>query len=215
MRTIDIDNWDRAGPFRFFAGYERPQYGLVTRLDVTRMMTQMKAAGHRPFITILYALSVAGNAVPAFRQRLRGGADGEPLGVVEHETIGVAPTIARSDGSFAFSAIPHAANLAAFEAEAARLIDEAKSTTGLTDPGHHDGWLYMSCTPTIDFTALTNAMAGPLDSVPRICWGKYVEDADGRWSCALCVEVHHCLVDGGHIAAFVAEAQKALDGLQL
>ena len=211
IRTIDIDGWERAGPFRFFSTYQRPQYGLVARIDITRMMTERKAAGHRPFIMMLHAMSVAGNAVPAFRQRLRGGTGGEPLSVIEYDRIGLGPTVARPDGSFAFASIPHADCFASFEEEAARRIVEAIGTTGLEDKATDDGSLYLSCTPTIDFTALTNAMRGPLDSVPRICWGKFVEAPDGRWSCALSVEVHHCLIDGAHIAAFFAAAQQTLD----
>ncbi|WP_143534727.1 CatA-like O-acetyltransferase [Notoacmeibacter marinus] len=216
MRTtkIDIDHWDHAGPFRLYSGYERPQYGLTARLDLTRLMTVLKPAGHRPFIVMLHAFCQAGNAVVPFRQRLRGGTDGEPLGAVEHESIGVSPTVARPDGSFAFCAVPQAADYAAFAADATRRIGEAASSAGLDNPATDDGWLYMSCTPKVDFTALTNAMEGPLDCVPRVVWGKFVEDGAGRWSCAVSVEVHHCLVDGGHIADFLEKAQNAIDTLE-
>lgn len=213
MREIDIDNWERAGPFRYFAGYQRPQYGLTARLDVSRVMGPLKAAGHRPFIVMLHAFCIAGNAVPAFRQRLRGGRDGVPLGAVEHEAVGVSPTVARDDGSFAFCAIPFAAGFGAFARDATARIEAARNSTGLEDPAQGDAWLYLSCTPTVDFTALSNAMADPLDCVPRIVWGKFMADGADRFSCAVSVEIHHCLVDGGHIAAFLAEAQKALDTL--
>ncbi|MCP1199265.1 CatA-like O-acetyltransferase [Notoacmeibacter sp. MSK16QG-6] len=213
MRRIDIDTWDRAGPFRLFATYERPQYGLTARLDVTRLMHVLKPAGHRPFIVMLHAFCQAGNAVPAFRQRLRGGMNGEALSAVEHERIGVSPTVARPDGSFGFCAVPAADDYAAFATDAAERIARAAEDAGLDDPAEGDGWLYLSCTPAVDFTALTNAMRDRRDCVPRIVWGKFVENGVGRWSCAVSVEVHHSLVDGGHIAAFLAEAQKIIDTL--
>ncbi|RLQ88998.1 CatA-like O-acetyltransferase [Notoacmeibacter ruber] len=214
MRTIDLDDWDHAGPFRLYSQYERPQYGLTARLDVTRLMTVLKPAGHRPFIVMLHALCQAANVVAPFRQRFRGGTDGEPLGAVEHEWVGVSPTVARPDGSFGFSAIPPAENYAAFASNAARLIAQAAEGTGLDDPAEGDHWIYLSCTPAVDFTALTNAMEGPRDCVPRIVWGKFVEDGAGRWSCAISIEVHHCFIDGSHIAAFIAETQKVIDTLR-
>ncbi len=76
--------------------------------------------------------------------------------------------------------------------------------------GARDDVVYLSCLPWLDFTSINNAIPDADDCIPRISWGKFVEDERGRWSMAVAVEVHHALIDGEHIAAFLSAAQGRL-----
>jgi chloramphenicol O-acetyltransferase type A len=65
----------------------------------------------------------------------------------------------------------------------------------------------------MDFTSIDNALPGPDDCIPRVSWGKNVE-TQGRWSCAMTIEVHHALVDGRQVGDYFAAVQSAVDRLK-
>ena len=69
--------------------------------------------------------------------------------------------------------------------------------------------IYFSCLPWVELTALTNERDFDRDdTVPRIAWGRYVEQ-NGRLKLGLSLEVNHRFIDGLHIGQFV----HALEGL--
>jgi chloramphenicol O-acetyltransferase type A len=50
----------------------------------------------------------------------------------------------------------------------------------------------------------------PVDSVPRIAWGKYFAK-DNRLEMPLSAQVHHALMDGIHVGRYFALVQEHLD----
>jgi chloramphenicol O-acetyltransferase type A len=50
----------------------------------------------------------------------------------------------------------------------------------------------------------------PVDSIPRIAWGKYFEE-NGKIKLPLSVQVHHALVDGLHVGQYFNAIQEILD----
>jgi Chloramphenicol O-acetyltransferase len=50
----------------------------------------------------------------------------------------------------------------------------------------------------------------PVDSIPRISWGKYFEEV-GKIKLPLSVQAHHALVDGIHVGQFFNTFQEILD----
>jgi chloramphenicol O-acetyltransferase type A len=50
----------------------------------------------------------------------------------------------------------------------------------------------------------------PVDSIPRISWGKYFRD-DNLIKMPLSVQVHHALMDGFHVGRYFQQVQKYLD----
>ena len=62
-------------------------------------------------------------------------------------------------------------------------------------------------------TGLTNERNQDADdAVPRIAWGKYVEE-NGRWTLGMSLEVNHRFIDGLHIGQFVKELEKNMEEL--
>jgi len=56
-------------------------------------------------------------------------------------------------------------------------------------------------------------MPSPDQCIPRVSWGRFVANQQGRQSMAITIEVHHVLVDGLHVGGFFAAGQGALDAL--
>ena len=89
VTLIDPENWERAGQYRLFSTYARPQYAMTARVEVTRLLTVLKPAGVKPAIACMYALGHASNVIPAFRHRLR-----EDGMVAEYSRADISSTVA-------------------------------------------------------------------------------------------------------------------------
>ena len=95
-------------------------------------------------------------------------------------------------------------------------IDKAKHETKLTDSSYNltDAWneYYITCLPWLNFTGANQPMTEELHSqtVPRICWGKYVNN-NGKYEMTLNITVSHIFVDGLHISKAFNNIQEILN----
>jgi len=205
-RIVDLDTWPRAAQFRFFRSYQQPHYATTTRLDVTHLMA-CKALGVSPYRGCLYAIGAGLHAVPELCMRFRGDQ------VVAHQMVTLSMTVPTDAGSFGYAYVPFTADYGAFDAKAKALIGEVARGAALdANSGERDDLAYLSCMPWLDYTSINNALPGPDDCIPRVTWGKIVEN-DGRWEMAMTLEVHHALVDGAQVGAYFAAVQAALLGI--
>ncbi|PHP68468.1 chloramphenicol acetyltransferase [Zhengella mangrovi] len=208
-RPIDTATWPRAGQFAHFRAYAQPHFSITAPLDVSRLVRRLKPEGVSVFNACVYAITEGGNAVPELRTRFSGDR------VYEHEAVGASFTVPLQAGGFAFCEVGRNRDFERFDRTCSQAIEAARQQQGLTDTtADQDAWLFLSCLPWLSFSAMTHALRGPEDCVPRIAWGRYHEDAAGRLVVPVSIQVHHALVDGEHVGAFFAAAQVALDGLK-
>lgn len=200
MRTFDPTVGPRAALYAHFRRFAWPMFTISSpiRVDTARLR---QTGGVFP--NLLWAVLDAANAVPELRQRIRIDGDGEQI--VEHERVHCTSTVLREDGSFDFCAFEHAEREEFVAGVKARI--DAVAGAGLDRSAEgRDDLLYLSSMPWIDISGHAPALPGdPLDCVPRILWGRVVEDR-----MTLCVTAHHALVDGLHVARFVQELQRRL-----
>ena len=72
--------------------------------------------------------------------------------------------------------------------------------------------LYISCIPWVRYTHFIRTIEkGGEDNIPRISWGKYVKEKDGRIMMPLSVQVHHALMDGYHVGMFFEKMETYLN----
>lgn len=195
MRRLDPGSGPRGALYAHFRGFAQPMFTLCcpVRVDAARL----KAEGGI-FPNLLHGVLGAANDVPELRQRVRVDDSGE--WIAEHAVVHCTCTVARDDGSFAFTWFPWTPDREAFVAEVPRRAAAAADRPGLDlSEQHRDDLLYLSSIPWREVTATQHASTGdPLDCVPRILWGRV---ADGR--VGVCVTAHHALVDGVHVARFL------------
>lgn len=205
-RDIDLATWSRAGQFNLFRTYDRPHFATTARVDVTALMTTGKPAGVSPYRAFIHAIASGVHAVPALRTRFRGNA------VTEYDEILLSATVPRPGDTFGYAYIPYFEDWARFDESCKAIIEEtAKGADFTANTGERNDLAYLSCLPWIDFTSLDNALPGPDDCIPRFSWGKFVQAADGSWSCPMAVQVHHSVVDGLQVGQFFEAAQKSLN----
>lgn len=158
------------------------------------------------FGSLLWAALCAANAVPELRRRIRVEDRGEFI--LEHDRLDATCTVAREDGSFAFTPFAWNEDRDAFLKALPDQIEAGRTQEGLLpERPLGDDLVYLSCLPWTEVTSVQHAMGGdPLDCVPRILWGRVPDD--GRLT--VCLTAHHALVDGRHIAEFFAAFQAAV-----
>ena len=82
----------------------------------------------------------------------------------------------------------------------------------LEDEPGRDDYLYISATPWISFTSATHPIhMNPVDSVPRLAWGKFYTDGRDRIQLPYSIQVHHALADGLHMGKFSTLFQSLAD----
>ena len=207
-RPVDLSTWQRADQFRFFRTYAKPHYAVTSRIDATRLLTELKPKGVSPYRACIYAIGAGIHAVPELLMRFRGDQ------VTLYDSVELSMTVPLPNGNFNYAYVPFQPDFAAFDAGCHRLMEAAKNKVGLeANSGERDDLAYLSCMPWLDYTSINNALPGPDDCIPRVSWGKFVEDGNGRSSMAMTIEVHHALVDGRQVGKYFQAVQAALDGL--
>lgn len=201
MHKIDIQNWSRQGHFEFFKTFNHPHFNMCANVDLTKFHPYVKVHGFSMTAAIMYMIARAANAIPEFRQRIRGEE------IVEHETVSPSVTILVENDLFSFCTIDYCHDFSIFADRAARQIAAVKENPTLKDPPGRDDLLYMTAIPWVSFTSFTHPMRQhPADSIPRFAWGKIFEEGK-LIKMPLSVQGHHALMDGIHMGKFYEEIQ--------
>ncbi len=207
---VDLDVWPRADQFQFFRTYGKPHYAVTSRIDVTHLLADLKPAAVSPYRACLFAIGAGIHAVPELCMRFRG------YQVVRHDQVELSMTVPLANGNFNYAYVPWFADYTTFDARSAAIIDMVKAGGTLNaNSGQRDDLAYLSCMPWLDYTSINNAMPGPDDCIPRVSWGKFVADGNGRSSMAMTIEVHHALVDGRQVGDYFQTVQSTLTTLSV
>lgn len=202
-KRIERENWSRNGHDRLFARLEVPFYSLTWRVDVTGAAAYAKRNGIPFYATMIWCTMKALNGVEAFRYELRG----DEVYLLDHRDPSY--TYPWDDELFGICGIPwiDGEDPISFAARmrTAEQRNRSPIPTAEADAAGHD--VYISSTPWFDYTHVTQEF--PLDntdSTPRIMWGRFSENEQGRKILSYTVQVNHRLIDGIHLA-------RLLDGL--
>ncbi len=202
-KRIERENWSRNGHDRLFARLEVPFYSLTWRVDVTGAAAYAKRNGIPFYATMIWCTMKALNGVEAFRYELRG----DEVYLLDHRDPSY--TYPWDDELFGICGIPwiDGEDPVSFAARmrTAEQRNRSPIPTAEADAAGHD--VYISSTPWFDYTHVTQEF--PLDntdSTPRIMWGRFSENEQGRKILSYTVQVNHRLIDGIHLA-------RLLDGL--
>ena len=203
---VDLETWPRAAQFRFFRTYQKPHYAITSRLNVSHLMAR-KADGVSAYRASLYAIGAGLHAIPELCMRFRNDQ------VVRHDMVTLSMTVPTDAGSFGYAYVPYVPDFTAFARQAKELIAEVAAGGALqANSDERNDLAYLSCMPWLDYTSINNALPGPDDCIPRVSWGKFVNQG-ARWDMAMTLEVHHALVDGAQVGAYFEAVQGALDAV--
>lgn len=202
-RILDQDRWPRREQYTLFKTFGSPYFSITADVDITAYRNALPKGG-RFTVGLVYALATAANAVPEFRQRIRGD------DVIEFDTVHPSIIVLSEDEAFRFCAFPYASSYLEFAKDAPERIDRARVASSMFDFKDQDDFLFLTGLPWISFTGVMHAApTHKPDSVPRIAWGKYRQVGE-RIMLPLNVQVHHALVDGIHVGRFYSKVEQIL-----
>lgn len=197
---------DRAELVGLFGGYDLPTVNICAVADCVDFVGQAKAAGIPPFALVLHALGRASLEIEHFRLRLEGRT---PYLI---DRVRPSYTVIDAKGNLNFSMVDWIPDFDGFLAaylgdrEKARRAERLRLTP-ITDREY----LFVTCLPWLRFTSIQHPTARFVDSsIPNVAVGRF-EFVPGRVSFPISVQAHHGLVDGLHIARYVARVEAILD----
>ena len=204
MRYIDMQTWSRRHHFRLFGSFNHPHFNMCVNVDVTGFSPFVKRHGYSFTVAMVYLISRTANAIPEFRQRIRGDQ------VVEHDIVHPRFSILIDQDLFTFCAVEYAGEFSEFARMATRSIAAVKAHPTLEGNPERDDVLYMSPIPWVSFTSFTHPMQfHPADSIPRFAWGKSFQESE-TWKMPLSVQGHHAVMDGIHMGRYFETLQDYL-----
>lgn len=205
MRVIDLRSWPRRKHFEIYNAFDYPHFNLCAPVEIAAFYSFVKQHALSLNTTLVYLFSRVANAIPEFRYRIH------ERQVVEHEVVHPSTTILTEGDLFSFCTIPYVEDYAMFAAQAAAVIERVKQQPTLEDESGQDDLLYMTGIPWVSFTGMVHPIhMHPVDSVPRISWGKFYAEGSGL-KLPLSVQAHHALMDGVHIGRYFTQVQSYLD----
>lgn len=205
MRYLDIENWSRKAHFKYFKELDYPHFNVCANVDVTKFIRLIKDRGDSFFLAFLYASVKTANDIEEFRYRIRQDR------VVVHDIVSPSFTVMTSKDVFSFCNAGFIDDYPEFCRHTSREVEKAKNHIYIEDEPGRDDLLYITSIPWISFTGVTHPIhMKPVDSIPRISWGKYFEEK-GSVKLPLSVQAHHALVDGVHIGQYFIKLQELLD----
>ncbi len=161
-------NYKRKEHFNYFCELAYPYVGITANADITDLIVRIKEQKLPFFFTVCYCVSRAANYIPEFRQRIMHGQ------IIEFDRCRTSHTVALEDGTYCYCTLedtmpyPEYISYAAGEqerAEKAGTIEESEEEAA--------DKFFISTLPWISYTSLIQPVPVPVDSNPRITWGKY------------------------------------------
>lgn len=207
-QKIDLPSWPRKDIFSFFSVLDQPFYSVCFRVDVTQLHTYTKTHGLSFYYVMTYLVTQAVNEVENLRYTIRN----DSVFLLDKRTPSFTE-LKKGSKQFQIITCPCEGTLADF-CRAAKERSEAQ-TSFLEPSSETDDLIYISCLPWFDLTCCTNERQVDIDdAIPRITWGKYVRQENGRETLGLSIEVNHRLVDGVHLGRFYESLQNKINELE-
>lgn len=202
---IDMTNDPRSGQFAYFRQMLFPFAGVTAEVDITDFAARRQ--GRPFFLSFLYAVVRAANAVPQLRRRIR-----EDGSVVEYDWCPPSYTAMKPDGVYVYCTVEGDLPYEAFVALGQRRQREVLERGTLTEDGDVLSFFFVSALPWLHYSQLEHPAVSADDSNPRISWGKAITN-NGRTTLPVSLYVNHALADGLHISQFFAGLERELQTL--
>jgi chloramphenicol O-acetyltransferase type A len=202
MEYLDIRAWNRNKHFNLFKDMDYPYFNLCANIDISNLQSFLKRYNQSFFKTMVCLASKTANDIPEFRYRIRADQ------VVIHEQVDPSFTVLTTADVFSFCTVRYQTNIVKFYQKIEEQMVALQGQISLDDEPGRDDLIYISSVPWVSFTSISHPVhLHPVDSIPRITWGKFFEEA-GKTKLPFSVQVHHALMDGLHVGKYFQELQE-------
>lgn len=203
-RVIDLETYPRRQHFEYFSSLQYPYVGVTSNVDVTELVQFCKDRKYSFYLVFLHLASLAADSVGEFRRRIRDH------GVIEYDECPTSHIELREDGTYCYCTLRHNMPLDAYIEYAEEARRQCRENGSIDEDEAVESMYFISTLPWVHYTALIQPVAGGEESNPRITWGKFEADWQGRKQLPVTVLAHHGLVDGIHIARFYQNLEEKI-----
>ncbi|NLU23205.1 MAG: chloramphenicol acetyltransferase [Clostridiales bacterium] len=210
--TLNMDSYPRKDHFAYFSTLAFPYVGITVNVDITDWLRVVKARRLPFFLSFLYALNRAVNAIPELRQRIYNRS------IIQYDSCPCSYTVALDNGTYCYCCPDFDRPYRAFISHAKKMQKEAMEQARI-DETQADSLplIFVSSMPWASVTSLVQPAPIPADSNPRILLSKYFVQ-EQRTLIPISIQCNHALVDGIHLGRFyhnlTAELQAMLPELE-
>ena len=205
MKFLNMNDYKRKKHFDFFIKLDYPHMNLCANVEITRLYDFLKKNELPFYFSLIYLSMRVANQIKEFRHRIREDK------IIEHDIIHPSFSIMLDNDIFSFCTSKYSADFHTFLQNAQNEAEKVKINPVIEDKPGRDDLVYITSVPWVSFTSLSHPIhLNPVDSIPRIAWGKYFKDND-KLMLPFSVQVHHALMDGVHIGKFFKLLQEILD----
>ncbi len=204
FKTIDMEKYVRRDHFNYFRSLPYPYGGVTVDVEVTPLVRYARETRSSFYLLFLHAAALAADKVPELRQRIHDG------GIVEYTECPTSHIELLENRTYVYCTLRHHMPLAEFLPYAADMREQCRRSGSIEEDAEFESLYLISTVPWFRYTSLIQPVAGGDESNPRITWGKFEEDRNGRLMMPVSLLAHHALVDGIHFAAFYEELPRQI-----
>lgn len=202
--VVDMEKYPRKAHFDYFRSLVYPYMGTTVNVDVTELADACKKSGHSFYLAFMHIAALAADGVEELRYRIKDG------GIVCYESCCTSHVEALPNGTYCYCTLRHDMGWKNFFDYAERCRRLCRTDGSIEEDGDVNNYYFISALPWFSYTALIQPAACADESNPRITWGKYERDYNGRLMMPLTVLAHHALADGMHLARFYANVESGM-----
>jgi len=206
MRLVNFTNIHRKKHFDFFNSMSNPHFNICAKVRISNLLEFIDKNNLNFTYTMVYFISKTANSIPEFRYRIRNKK------IFEYDVVHPSFTVNTEKSEvFSFCETKYTPDYQLFTKNAQHNVELMQTNPSFEDEPGRDDYLFLSAIPWIHFTGLNHAMNyNPTDSIPRITWGKYIEENNIYWM-PLSIQAHHAIVNGRQMGVFYEKFQYFLD----
>lgn len=206
---FDLDNWNRKEHFYHFKDQLRCGFSLTTKIDISKVISFIKANNYKFYPTIIHLLSQAVNQFPAFKLAMK---DGE---LIQWEVVNPAYTIMHPETeTFSELYSMYTTDLSAFIAEYNHIHEKYKADYSLSPQQGIENIFHISMIPWVSFDGFNLNVPGFGDYfAPIFTLGKYTVEGN-KTLLPISIQVHHATCDGLHVAQLLHYLQGLCDSME-
>jgi len=196
MKSVDINTWNRRNHFELFKNFDYPHFNITAPIEIADFPERCKIRNVSFTVASAYIFAKSANELESFRYRIRREK------VVLHKVVHPSFTVMANNELFSYCTVDYDKDFSNFNDSAKKKIKLMKKDPILNDKPGQDELIYMTAIPWVSFTSFIHPIhMNPVDSVPRIAWGKYYSDGK-TIRMPISVQVHHALMDGQQVSEY-------------
>ena len=202
--AIDLESYPRRQHFAYFLSMPYPYVGVTSNVDVTELVRFCREKKYSFYLLFIHAVALAADDIPQLRQRIRN------RGIIEYSECPTSHIELLDNGTYCYCTLRHHRPLEEYMPYAEDARRQCRLRGSIEEDSNSESMYFISALPWLHYTSLIQPVAGGEDANPRITWGKFQKDHDGREQLPVSILAHHGLVDGLHIARFYENLEQQL-----